>query len=166
VFHDLATWEKIAFVYGPKTLRDARQMLRQAVTPARLARLVTVLEMELGHDIAFAVEAAKISSNGGGQGEIDLNMIEPGLVPELPGADLMTVLRPYADRIGATAREVLAMADIGAGDVSRVIFVGGSSLIGVIDRLMRREFPGAVFEHSEVFTAVVNGLAIAAAEPT
>ena len=56
------------------------------------------------------------------------------------------------------------MADIEAGDVSRVVFVGGSSLIGVVDRMMRGAFPGAAFEHSEVFTAVVKGLAIAAQE--
>ncbi|MFZ1727100.1 MAG: Hsp70 family protein, partial [Albidovulum sp.] len=165
VFHDLAAWEKIAFVYGPKSLRDSRQMLRQAVTPERLARLVTVLEMELGHDIAFAVEAAKIAANGTGLGKVDLNLIEPGLAPVLESADLLAILWPLADRIGAAAREVLAMAGIQSADVSRVIFVGGSSLIGVIDRLMRSEFPKATFEHSDVFTAVVTGLALAAGEP-
>ena len=54
--------EKIAFVYGPETLRDARRMARLAVPPARLDRLVTVLENEVGHDIAFAVEAAEATS--------------------------------------------------------------------------------------------------------
>ena len=48
--------------------------------------------------------------------------------------------------------------------VDRVVFVGGSSLIGVLDRLMRVRFQNAGFEYSEVFTAVVDGLALATAE--
>ena len=51
LFHELASWEKIAFVYGADTLRDAKRMYRLAIEPVRLKRLVTVLEMELGHDI-------------------------------------------------------------------------------------------------------------------
>ncbi|MDH5530483.1 MAG: Hsp70 family protein [Paracoccaceae bacterium] len=164
IFHDLAAWEKIAFVYGPKTLRDARQMARLAVTPRHLERLVTVLEMELGHDLAFAVEAAKITANRGAIGEIDLGEIEQGLHPMVREADLMLALASLADRIGAAAQETLAIAGIGPKDVGRVIFVGGSSLIGVVDSLMHKAFPNAAFEHSEVFTAVVNGLALAAGD--
>ncbi|MDH5451991.1 MAG: Hsp70 family protein, partial [Paracoccaceae bacterium] len=144
--------------------RDARQMARLAVTPRHLERLVTVLEMELGHDLAFAVEAAKITANRGAIGEIDLGEIEQGLHPMVREADLMLALASLADRIGAAAQETLAIAGIGPKDVGRVIFVGGSSLIGVVDSLMHKAFPNAAFEHSEVFTAVVNGLALAAGD--
>jgi hypothetical chaperone protein len=164
IFHDLAAWEKIAFVYGPRTLRDARQMARLAVKPRHLERLVTVLEMELGHDLAFAVEAAKIAVNRGGIGNIDLGEVEQGLHPMVREPDLMQALASLADRIGAAAQETLVIAGIGPTDVGRVIFVGGSSLIGVVDNLMRKAFPNAAFEHSEVFTAVVNGLALAAGD--
>ena len=69
-----------------------------------------------------------------------------------------------ASRIGAAAKETLTMAGLEADQVSRVIFVGGSSLVQVIDQLMRATFPMARFEYSEVFTAVVDGLAIAAGD--
>lgn len=163
VFHDLASWEKIAFVYGPQTLRDVRKMARLAVAPERMRRLVSVLEMELGHDVAFAVEAGKIAANVAASGEIDLNQIEKGLKPVVYQGDLLSALWPLADQIGTAAREALIRVGIGPEAVERVIFVGGSSLIGVVDRLMRAMFPAARFEHSEVFTAVVDGLAMAAA---
>ncbi|MGB5871193.1 MAG: Hsp70 family protein [Albidovulum sp.] len=161
LFHDLAAWEKIAFLYGAETLRDVRKMVQLAVTPERLRRLLTVVEMELGHDVAFAVEAGKIAANDGASGKIDLGPVEKGLGPVIYANDLITCLWPQAERIGQAAQETLRHAGIGADDVGRVIFVGGSSLIGVIDRLMRGLFAKASFEHSAVFTAVVDGLAIA-----
>ncbi len=164
LYHELAAPEKIAFVYGPEALRDARRMARLAVTPERLKRLVTVLEMELGHDIAFAVEAAKIAANQNGQAAIRLDPLQKGLQPPLGQGELLSTLWPFADRIGQTARATVEAAGYSAGDVGRVIFVGGSSLVGVIDRLMRATFPAAAFEYSEVFTAVADGLAIAAGQ--
>ncbi|HQY43001.1 MAG TPA: Hsp70 family protein [Paracoccaceae bacterium] len=164
LFHELASWEKIAFVYGPEALRDARRMARLALAPDRLARLVTVLEMELGHDIAFAVEAAKIAANRDGQGEIRLDPVEKGLRPLIWQPELLSALWPQAARVGEAAKETLLRAGLGTDRVGRVIFVGGSSLVGVIDQLMRATFPAAQFEYAEVFTAVVDGLAIAAGQ--
>jgi hypothetical chaperone protein len=164
MYLDLASWEKIVFVYGADSLRDARQMLKLAVDPYRMQRLVTVLEMHLGHDLAFMVEAAKITANGSGMGEINLSVIEPGLQPPLSEADLMTGLWPMVERIGQAASDTAEMAGVAEDAVDRVVFVGGSSLIGVLDRLMRVRFQNAGFEYSEVFTAVVDGLALATAE--
>ena len=161
LFHELASWEKIAFVYGADTLRDARRMQRLAIEPVRLKRLVTVLEMELGHDIAFAVEAGKIAANREAQGSIDLGQVERGLSPVVSETDLLTALWTLAENVGLAARETLDIAGLSASQVDRVVFVGGSSLMSVIDRLMRSHFPNATFEHSEVFTAVVDGLALA-----
>lgn len=162
LYLDLASWEKIAFLYSPQTLRDARRMVRLAVEPDRMRRLVTVLEMELGHDIAFAVEAAKIAANGAaGQGAIRLEQVERGLRPALWQPDLLAALWPFALRIQSAVHETLALAGIGAAGVGRVIFVGGSSLVRAIDQMMRATFPAARFEYSEVFTAVVDGLALA-----
>jgi hypothetical chaperone protein len=87
--------------------------------------------------------------------------VEHGLGPVIYASDLISTLWPQAEQIGRTAQETLAMAGINAHEVGRVIFVGGSSLIGVIDRMMRGLFPKARFEHSAVFTAVADGLALA-----
>lgn len=163
LYHELASWEKIAFVYGPVTLRDAKRMARLALDPSRMTRLVNVLEMELGHDIAFAVEAAKIAANGAqGQGEIRLDLVEKGLRPHLWQPELLTAIWPFASRIQDAARATLVQAGLEADQVERVVFVGGSSLVGAIEQLMRTTFRQARFEYSEVFTAVVDGLALAA----
>ena len=56
IFNDLATWEKIPFLYTAQTIRADEDRVRFAEEPETLSRLATVLEDQLGHDIAFAVE--------------------------------------------------------------------------------------------------------------
>lgn len=164
LFSELATWELIPFTYTAQNRRQVAEMLRLAEAPEKIARLATVLEHELGHDLAFAVERGKIAANSeNGRAAIDLGEIEPGLVAPLTAADLMQDLMSFSDQLGHTAHATLRRADIAGEKIGRVIYVGGSSLMAFVADRMRREFPGATHEFSEVFTAVADGLAIASA---
>lgn len=161
-YADLATWARIPFLYTRETRRMAAEMARLAVDGAAMARLVRVLEEELGHEIAFAVERAKIGANGpGGQGRIDLGVVERGLAPVLEGARMARDLSPNRAALGRAARETLELADVRPDAVARVILVGGSSLMGFVSDEMQALCPGAVLLRSEAFTAVVDGLALA-----
>tara|TARA_R110000787_G_scaffold68753_1_gene153500 strand:- start:542 stop:1807 length:1266 start_codon:yes stop_codon:yes gene_type:complete len=166
IFADLATWQKIPFLYTRETRRTAEDLARHAMQPELLARLVTVLEDELGHDLAFSVEAGKIAANdpdGTSPPEIKLDMLERGLSLPLPAAMMAATLAEMAGKIGETARETVAKAGLNSDDVSRLIFVGGSSLMGVVDASLRRAFPKAEVHQAAALTGVVDGLALAAA---
>jgi len=65
VFQDLATWEKIPFLYSSDTRRMVKNMHHLAVNKPLFARLENVLENELAHEMAFAVEKGKIRLNKG-----------------------------------------------------------------------------------------------------
>lgn len=165
VFNDLATWEKIPFLYTAQNRRMVDDMVKLAVEPERLGRLAAVLEHELGHDLAFAVEQGKISANSGdAQSVIDLGQIEKGLAAELPPETLTACLAPHADALRVGAGDALALAGLKAADVDHVVYVGGSSLMAAVSQTMGEVFPKADHTFSEVFTAVTHGLAIAAGD--
>ncbi|CUH69393.1 Heat shock protein 70 [Thalassovita autumnalis] len=162
LYQDLASWEKITFVYGPALLRDVRRWERLARDPRLFGRLGEVLEMHLGHDVAYAVEAGKIRANGEGEGMIQLDPVEKGLRVALMRDLMQAELEGYADQIAACAAETIAKADVMPESIDRIVYVGGSSLLGVIQHRMEALLPEARPETSEVFTAVVDGLALAA----
>ncbi|WP_323763898.1 Hsp70 family protein [Marinovum sp.] len=162
LFHDLASWEKIAFVYDAALLREVRRWVRLAKEPERFERLAEVLEMHLGHDIAYAVEAGKIAANDAERGEIVLDVVERGLRVELWGLQLQAELASAAERIGEMALATLKDADCRPDQVDMVVFVGGSSLLTGVRQALARRLPAARQETAEVFTAVVHGLAMAA----
>lgn len=165
IFNDLATWEKIAFLYTPQNRRLAAEMVRLAHQPEKLARLAKVLEDELGHDLSFAVERGKIAANGGAEGaSILLDRIEPGLAIPLSAEALAESLARHADALAAGARETLRIAGLDVASVEKVVYVGGSSLMSLVSQVMKTQFPQALHVYSEVFTAVADGLAIAASD--
>lgn len=166
IFNDLATWEKIPFLYTAETRRMVKTMHHQAVDKSLFARLQTVLEHELAHEMAFAVERGKISINKDlkDNSKIDLSFVEQGLKVDLTQKDLIGSLEKHAHSIQNCAMETLKLASLPLASVDTVIFVGGSSLMSVIEVAMVDIFPHATLKYADAFTAIVDGLAIATAQ--
>lgn len=163
-FIDLATWAKIPFLYTAKTRKMASDMARMAVAPDKMARLASVLEMELGHELAFAMERSKIAVNQTDQPvSVDMGFIENGLAQTITPQSLSTVLSDNRGQLGKAAATALQMAGVQSTDIGSVILVGGSSLMRFVTQEMRVLCPTADILRSQAFTAVVDGLALATA---
>lgn len=163
IYNDLATWEHIPFLYTAQTRRQVAEMVKLAAEPEKLERLATILEDELGHELAFAVEAGKIDVNrNGAAGTIGMAEIEPGLSMTIRVEQVAASLEPFARELSTGLKDTLALADTEAAAIDRVIYVGGSSLMTMVSDTMKAALPDARHEVGEVFTAVADGLAIAA----
>jgi len=164
IFNDLATWEKIPFLYTGQNRRMVADMARQAHEPEKFSRLVSVLRDELGHELAFGVERGKIAANSeNALSRIPLDQIERGLSAPLPPEALAKILAPHAEALRAGAQDTLRLAGLDASRIDQVIYVGGSSLMSVVSDTLRADFQTARHSFAEVFTAVADGLARAAA---
>ncbi|NNE54182.1 MAG: Hsp70 family protein [Sulfitobacter sp.] len=165
IFNDLATWAKIPFLYGPDTLRAATDLEKHALHPTRLARLVKVLKEELGHDIAFAVEEGKISANDPRVSDpvIQLDMLKKGARLSLPAEMMARKLSKLADEIGEAAETTLRQARVEPAKVTHLVFVGGSSLMRVVEEALTHRLPEARVHRGAALTAIVDGLAMGTA---
>ncbi len=165
IYNDLASWEKIPFLYTPEMRRTAALFQKMGLEKQPFKRLFDTLDMELGHDIAFAVEAGKIRANAidGDNAAIDLRTIEPDLWARMNAAELTKTLEQHAATIRAAALQTVFDSGLTPDQIGQIVFVGGSSLMQVIEQTMIEIFPSAELERTEAFTAVADGLAIAAA---
>jgi hypothetical chaperone protein len=160
---DLATWAKIPFVYTPETRKLAAEMASLAVDPLAMARFRKVLGEELGHSLAFAVERGKIAANGDGAlGRVAMDPIEPGLFAPITVDSLNDALARHRTALRTAAAETLSLAGCDPGQMDEVILVGGSSLMRLVGEEMQSLFPNATLRTADAFTAVVDGLALAA----
>ena len=166
IFNDLATWQMIPFLYTAETRRSVQELARQAAEPSKLGRLVTVLEEELGHDLAFAVERGKINANDPQHRNpvIDLRLLERGLAAPLGAGEMAQSLAEMSAQITESAAETLRRAEVSPSALDRIILVGGSSLLGAIQQRLRALCPNAELETGNAMTAVADGLALSAAE--
>ncbi|WP_375264609.1 Hsp70 family protein [Planktotalea sp.] len=163
VFADLATWQKIPFLYAPDSRRATTDLLKYAVEPDKLARLDRVLTDERGHDLAFAVEAAKIDLNKKPLASVDIKLdsLEKGLSAPLYALALEHTLHRPAEQIAQTALKCIEQAGRAPTDVTHLIFVGGSSLMKVVQTSVSNAFPKAQTHHGAALTGIIEGLALA-----
>ncbi len=166
IFNDLATWQMIPFLYSAATRRSAQELLRQAAEPDKLARLVSVLEDELGHDLAFAAERGKIHANQPDHpgAKVDLRILEPGLSVPLSTAMLADDLSAPAEDIARCGAAALSKAQVTPQDVGRVLLVGGSSLLHPVQAALQQLCPQARLHSRNALTAVAEGLALKASD--
>lgn len=165
LYVDLSTWARIPFLYTPETRAEVAQMVKLAIKPRLLRRLAHVLQAELGHEIAFAVERGKINANAGREGaKVDLGRVEAGLSVPVTPESLEKSLRRHRAPLREAAAECCRKAGIAPERVEEVVLVGGSSLMGLVGQEAQALCPNASLRATEPFTAVVDGLALATAQ--
>ena len=159
-FHDLATWQRINFMYDPAVARDIRRVRRDALEPEKLDRLLRVIEGRKGHALLTAVEQAKISLSDADAATLHLL--------ELIGISDTAITRPQLeDAIGEAVvkvtgrlRSTLQSAGVAANAIDAVFLTGGSSKLPLLRSQVRSIFPDATIIEGDAFGSVARGLTI------
>lgn len=160
VFFDLATWHLINTCYAPLRVAEWRNMKSWFSDVRQHARLMTVLEERLGHELAARAEGAKIAVSGGADTTVDLSHVEPGLVLPLSEKTAVDALRADLDRIIATAHETVALAGLKAEQIDALYFTGGSTGLRLLVDGMAAGFPAARRVSGDRFASVATGLGL------
>jgi hypothetical chaperone protein len=160
LYHDLATWASINFVYSYANAAEARELQRGASEPAKLARLVKTIAERHGHRIAFAVEDGKIRLGSTDETEIMLGFLEDALAAEATRARFEAAIADRTARIGDLVTTCLG--DAGVSDVATVFLTGGSCRVPAVRDAVRRVLPEARIAGDNDLLSVALGLTEAA----
>ena len=160
IYFDLATWHLINTCYAPLRVAEWRGMKSWFNDVRQHARLMTVLEERLGHELAARAEGAKIAVSGGADTTVDLSHVEPGLVLPLSEKTAVDALRADLDRIISTAHETVALAGLKAGQIDALYFTGGSTGLRLLVDGMAAGFPAAARVSGDRFASVATGLGL------
>ncbi|MFT7722591.1 MAG: Hsp70 family protein [Roseateles sp.] len=160
LYFDLATWHLINTCYAPLRVAEWRGMKGWFGDARQHARLMTVLDERLGHDLAARAEGAKIAISGGADTTVDLGHVEPGLLLPLGERTAVAALRADLDRIIATAHETVALAGLTADQVDALYFTGGSTGLRLLVDGMAAGFPAAARVSGDRFASVAAGLGL------
>jgi len=158
IYFDLATWHLINTVYAPARMAELRSMKGWYVDPRHHARLCTALQERLGHALAAAAEQAKIDVAQEGSAQIDLGLLETGLMAELHEAQASAAIEADLAQIVSAAQETVRQAGVAPATVDVLYFTGGSTgLQALVDRIAAG-FPSAQCVRGDRFSSVAQGL--------
>lgn len=159
-YFDLATWQRINFLYTKDVLHDLRQVRHHAAKPERVGRLMKVVEHKLGHWLAGQVEQAKIGLTEAERVGVDLMAVEPGLALEVTREGLDMAIGRAVEQVVVTVEEALAQAGSG---VQTVFLTGGSTMIPLVKASILALLPGVRVVEGDMFGSVGLGLGLDAA---
>jgi hypothetical chaperone protein len=162
LYGHLRRWHLLSFLKEAATQRLLERVTRGALEPDRIAKLVTLVEDELGLPLHRAVEGAKVRLSARDRDHVSM----PALDLELPvtRAGFDAWIGEDLAAIDAVLADVLARAGVGAGDVDRVFATGGSSLVPAVRGALAARFGADRVVGGEELTSVAWGLAARARE--
>jgi hypothetical chaperone protein len=163
LFHDLATWHKIPFLYTPQNLSYLRTVIPTADQPELLQRLLQVFVRRKGHQIAGEVEAAKIALSEVQATSLMLP-IEPSVSIEITRGDVDRTVQEDTRRLIETIDRCCRAAAIRPAAVESVFLTGGSTGIPAVRDRILAHLPNARAVPGDMFGSVGLGLAIDAAK--
>ena len=158
IFHELATWATINFVYIHKNERAVARLVSDAYEPEKVGRLLKVILQRLGHRLAFAVEEAKIGLSDTKAATLPLGFLEKDLAILVQRIDFELAIRTRTDRLHRTASNCIAMAGLSADAIDTIFLTGGSSRVPAVRAAIARAAPLARLAAGSDFLSVALGL--------
>jgi len=162
IYGHLRRWHLLSFLKEESTQRLLDRVKRGALEPAKIERLVQMIEEDLGLPLHQAVEGAKVRLSHADADRVTLRAIELDL--PLARADFETWIAEDLDAIDGVLDDVLARAGIDARAVDRVFATGGSSLVPAVRGRLAARFGAEKIVGGEELTSVAWGLAARARE--
>ena len=162
VFVSLSTWQRIHLLYDRAVLREVKEYLRLSERPHLIERLSHVLHERLGHQLALAVESAKIELTEADETNISLEAIEAGLSASIGRAEFNDIISQETRAIQRAMQAAISDAGLGPDDISAIFLTGGTTAIPFVRQALLAAVPGAKVVDGDRFGSVGIGLALEA----
>jgi hypothetical chaperone protein len=157
LYGHLRRWHYLSFLKDEATLRLLDRVAQGALEPARIGRMIRLIDDDLGLVLHRAVEGAKVRLSTRDVDRVALDAIELDLPITRDGFEGW--LAPDLEAIDAVLDDVLARAGVAAADIDRVFATGGTSLVPVVQRRLAARFGADKLVGGEELTSVAWGLA-------
>ena len=164
-FSEFADWSRLALMRNRRTLEELRKLQRDAVDPAPIGRMISLIEHEQGFPLYDAVgrlkralsseEVAPFRFTGGG--------VE--IAADVRRADFEQWIAEDIRRIEAAMEVAIAKAGVAERAIDRIFLTGGSSLIPAIRALFERRFGADRIATGGELASIAHGLALIGEEP-
>ena len=164
-FASFARWDQLALMRASRDMSDIRGLVRRALEPEKVARLVEFLDGEYGYRLYQSISLLKeaLSAQSAARfvfqaGAIDIQRdVERTEFEHWIGRDLAA--------IDGAVDEALTVARLKPEAIDHVFLTGGSSFVPAVRALFERRFGAARISTGAELESIAAGLALIGEEP-
>lgn len=164
-FTDFGDWARLALMRNRRTLAELERLRRSATDPTAIARMIAVVENELGYPLYDAVGRLKRALSAQDQAHFHFDGGGVRVEADVRRSDFEDWIAPDLARIGETVDVALARAGVAAEAIDHVFLTGGSSLIPAVRALFEARFGSDRIASGDELTSIAHGLALIGQEP-
>jgi hypothetical chaperone protein len=155
-----ARWDQLALMRASRDMREIRSLVREAVEPEKIQRLVETLDENYGYQLYRSVSRLKEALSAD---EAAIFEFEAGSISLKGGVRRATFeawIAPELKLIETAVDAALADAGLTADGVDRVFLTGGSSLVPAVRAIFHRRFEPSKIETGAELESIASGLAL------
>ena len=155
-----ARWDQLALMRASRDMREIRRLVRDAVEPEKLGRLVETLDENYGYQLYRAVSRLKEALSAEDRAEFRFEAGSIALAGEVKRATFEGWIAPELAQIEGAVDAALADAGLAPGQIDRVFLTGGSSLVPAVRAIFHRRFDASRIETGAELESIASGLAL------
>ncbi|WP_332763591.1 Hsp70 family protein [Phenylobacterium sp.] len=159
-YSTFARWDQLALMRASREMREIRKLVREAVEPEKIARLVETLDENYGYLLYRSVSRLKEALSTQERAEFAFEAGTIAIRRPVARAEFEGWIAPELALIETAVDEALADAGLTAQGVDRVFLTGGSSLVPAVRDIFHRRFPAEKIETGSELESIASGLAL------
>ena len=159
-----ARWDQLALMRAGRDMREIRRLVREAVEPQKIQRLVEMLDENHGYRMYRAVSRLKEALSVDAAAEFRFEAGSIAIVRDVARAEFEGWIAPELAQIERAVDAALADAGLAANQIDRIFLTGGSSLVPAVRAIFQRRFEPSRIETGAELESIASGLALMARE--
>ncbi len=159
IYHHLSDWPYVNFAQTRQAISETKSLLRTAMEPEKIKRLLNIQESGLGHALLQTIEQTKIDLSAAQHIHADLSPVDLDISVSVSRETFETAIQDQITRISTSIDDCLAQAKIDHDAIGLIILTGGSSELPIINQMVANKFPAASLSNDNKFGSVGLGLA-------
>lgn len=160
-----ARWEQLALLGTSKTLAEMRQLVREALDPDRIEKLVELLEENYGYRLYQSVSHLKEALSTQDLAKFEFRAGSIVIERDVKRETFERWIAPELTAMAGAVDDALNRAGLASHQVDKVFLTGGTSFVPAVRRLFAERFGEAKLEFGGELVSIATGLALMAAEP-
>lgn len=163
-FSDFSDWSKLALMRNRRTLEELERLRRSALEPEAIARMIAMIENELGFPLYDAVGSLKRTLSTEDRAEFRFEGAGVAIEAEVTRAEFESWIAADTARMAAAVDAALEDAGVVEAHIDRVFLTGGTSLVPAVRSLFTTRFGEDRIMSGGELTSIAHGLALIAQE--
>jgi hypothetical chaperone protein len=159
-FSAFARWEQLALLKASRDMVDIRGLMRTALQPEKIERLVEILEDNHGYRLYQAVSRLKEALSSADEAEFVFEAGSVSIRKVVARERFDAWIAPELAAIDGAVDLALTRSGLTPERIDRVFLTGGSSFVPAVRRLFARRFGEARLESGGELVSIASGLSL------